>query len=104
MAFINNLLQFLNSEMKQPIPYQSFSQSWFHYLSFAFMIILAIFLSRNLRHATDNKVRKYLLIFSIILLSFEVYKQIIFHIKVDGDINGMHFHSNFVPLLCILLY
>lgn len=78
MTFINNLLQLLNSEMKRPIPYQSFSESWFHYLSFAFMMILAIFLSRNLKHATDRKVRKYLLVFSIVLLSFEIYKQVIF--------------------------
>lgn len=78
MTFINNLLQFLNGEMNQPVPYQSFSQSWFHYLSFALMIILTIFLARNLKQASEKKVRKYLLIFSIVLLSFEIYKQIIF--------------------------
>ncbi|MBU1094469.1 MAG: YwaF family protein [Firmicutes bacterium] len=78
MTIIEQVLQFLASEMNKPILYQDFSQSWFQYLSLLLMIILTVILVKHLKGASVVKVRKYLFIFSIILITFEIYKQIIF--------------------------
>ena len=78
MEFIQSFMQFLASEMTKPVPYQSFKESWFHYVSLVIVIIAAVVFSKILRNASEKRLRKFLLIFAIVLISFEVYKQLIF--------------------------
>lgn len=73
MSFFDKILEILNVKMTTPAPY-----GWFHLMMLVIIIALSIFMVAKFKNADDKKTRKILLIFSITLLVFEVYKQIIF--------------------------
>lgn len=81
MQFIINLL---NDQMKQPELYSSFKNSWFHYLFILLVVILTIIISKRMKNLSDQKLNKTLIVFSIILLLFEIYKQWIFTYQANA--------------------
>lgn len=78
MSLIEVIMSFLNGQMDRPIPYQSFQVSWFHYLALAIALIATVFAVIGLKNASDLKVKRVLLGFAGLLLTFELYKQLIF--------------------------
>ncbi|MFA5006926.1 MAG: hypothetical protein WC509_05635 [Candidatus Izemoplasmatales bacterium] len=78
MTTIDRIMQFLNGEMTRPVPYQSLSESWFHYLALAVAITAAVLAAISLRNGGEKRLRRFLLAFAALLLSFEAYKQLIF--------------------------
>jgi hypothetical protein len=70
--------------MREPEPYQSFAKGWFHYLSLALFIVLTIIFINRMRRMNKQNVNKLLIVFSIVLLIFEAYKQIIFTYQAQG--------------------
>lgn len=85
MSLIEMILSFLNGQMKTPVPYQSLSQSWFHYLALAIVSIATALAVYRLKNANDRQVRRFLLVFAGLLLSFEIYKQLIFSFQADWN-------------------
>jgi len=78
MTLLDRIMQFLNGDMARPVPYQSLSASWFHYLALAIAITAAVIAVKSLHHADEKKLRRFLLAFAGLLLTFEAYKQLIF--------------------------
>lgn len=80
-----HILELLNIEMNKPIAYESFGQSWFHYLSLLLTILLSLWSIKYLKHKSIKQVKAYMLVFSLILITFEIYKQIIFTYQNSWD-------------------
>lgn len=78
-----SILELLTKEMKEPMLYSSFANSWFHYLSLLVTVILVIWSIKYLNKKSVNDVRKYILVFALTLIGFELYKQIIFTYQND---------------------
>lgn len=76
-----NFLSFLKSTMNKPTLY-----GWFHLLCFALTIGVAVLLSIKLKNADDKKIRKFLLISSIIMICLEIYKQFIFSYSISDGV------------------
>jgi hypothetical protein len=72
------ILDLLSLEMKEPVAFQSLQESWFHYLALLLVIIMIIWSVKYFKNNEEIGIKKYLFIFSIILIVFEIYKQIIF--------------------------
>jgi len=85
MSIIDQIFTFLNGEMNRPVPYQSLAQSWFHYLALAIAVIAAVVAVKKMKNASDRQLRRFLLLFSGLLLSFEVYKQLIFSFQAGWN-------------------
>lgn len=99
------ILEFLSGEMNQPELYGSLSASWFHYLSIALVIIGSIMAITRLKGISEKKLNLVLIIFSVILLSFEVYKQLIFSYQADWSYQWYAFPFQFcsTPMYVSLL-
>lgn len=78
------LLDLLNSDMMKPEAYQSFSKSWFHYLSLVITLLVIIMLTRKFKVADDKKLKSILLVFGIMMIILEIYKQIIFTYQANA--------------------
>jgi hypothetical protein len=89
------IINILNDQMRQPQLYGSFKQSWFHYLFIALVVILSIVSVIRIRRMNDQKLDQTLIIFSMILLIFEVYKQFIFTYQSSGDYQWYAFPFQF---------
>lgn len=94
-SIIHHILEFLNTSMREPQPYASFSKGWFHYLSLALFVILTIILIRSMRKMNKQQVNRLLIGFSMVLLIFEVYKQIIFTYQAGGSYQWYAFPFQF---------
>lgn len=75
---MNAILDFLNRDMNKPEFYTNFRESWFHYLSLLLLIIGMFFAIKLMKRMSNKQLKKSLVIFSLILISFEIYKQLIF--------------------------
>lgn len=75
---MQTLLEFLNTQMNRPVMYGSFQESWFQYLSLFLFLATMITLTIRLRNANEKKIQRFLRTMAIILIVFEVYKQIDF--------------------------
>ena len=75
---LNAFFDFLNSQMPEPIAFSNLEESWFYYLSLVLVILGSVFLTLKFKKADDKKIKKYLLIISITMIAFEIYKQTIF--------------------------
>ena len=82
---MKEILEFLNANMNRPIPYGPLSQGWFHYASLALVIVGSIIAITRMKNMSDQKLKKVLLVFSLILIAFEVYKQVIFSYQSNWD-------------------
>jgi len=78
MTLLNQIMSFLNGEMTRPVPYLSLSESWFHYLALTIAVVASVVFSVLLKNANDRQIKRFILLFAGLLLSFEVYKQLIF--------------------------
>src|SRR5690554_2077986 len=78
------LLDLLNSDMMKPEAYQSFSKSWFHYLSLVITLLVIIMLTRKFKVADDKKLKSIILITGIVMIVLEIYKQIIFTYQANA--------------------
>lgn len=78
MSLLEQMMDFLNGEMARPMPYQSLALSWFHYLALTIAVLAAVIAVVRLKNADDRQLRRFLLVFAGLLLSFEAYKQLIF--------------------------
>lgn len=72
------ILDFLNKKMIKPKLYGSLSESWFFYLSFLIMIVLIIVAVIKMKNISEKKLNHLLRSFALILIGFEIYKQVIF--------------------------
>ncbi len=94
-SVIISILEFLNTSMKEPQPYASFSKGWFHYLSLALFVVVTIIIIRSMRHMNKQQLNRFLIGFSVVLLTFEVYKQIIFTYQAGGSYQWYAFPFQF---------
>jgi len=94
-SIIISILDFLNASMREPEPYQSFSKGWFHYLSLVLFVLATIILINHMRRMNQQQVNRLLIIFSIVLLIFEAYKQIIFTYQAHGSYQWYAFPFQF---------
>ncbi|MGD9901614.1 MAG: YwaF family protein [Spirochaetales bacterium] len=81
MNFFERILDFLDGQMATPTAY-----GWFHLMMLSIMIALAIFMVVKFRNADDKTNRKILLTFSIIMILFEIYKQLNFSYNGSTDV------------------
>lgn len=92
---MQSILEFLNGQMNQPQLYGSLSVSWFHYLSIILVILGSIMAVTRLKGISEKKLNRVLIIFSAILLTFEVYKQIIFSYQASWSYQWYAFPFQF---------
>jgi hypothetical protein len=102
---IENILQWLSGTMPTPVPYQSFEQSWFHYLACIIIIIFSYISFRYIKNGSPQRVKKYVLIIGIILLTFEAYKQLIMNYQAGWSYQWYIFPFQFcsTPMYVALL-
>jgi len=70
--------------MTKPVAYTSFETSWFHWLSLIILIATTVFLIKYFKKGTEKQIKKVILISGIIMVIFEIYKQIIFNYDGTG--------------------
>ncbi|MBU1143027.1 MAG: YwaF family protein, partial [Firmicutes bacterium] len=92
---MNEILQFLNGEMNRPLPYGTLSEGWFHYLSLVLVIVASVIAITRMKNMSDKKLKKVLLIFAIILIVFEIYKQLIFSYQANWNYQWYAFPFQF---------
>jgi len=95
MTLLDQIMSFLDGEMARPVPYQSIDISWFHYLALTITLIATVIAAIRLKNANDLKIRRFLLSFSGLLLTFEVYKQLIFSFQANWDYQWYAFPFQF---------
>ncbi|AUD63136.1 hypothetical protein BK010_05870 [Tenericutes bacterium MO-XQ] len=99
------LLELLSLKMKEPVAFKSISESWFHYLALLIVVFMIIWSVRYFKSKDQEGIKKYLLIFAIILIAFEVYKQVIFTYQNDWTYRWYAFPYQFcsIPMYVSLL-
>ena len=88
-------LEFLNGQMNQPELYGSFKASWFHYLALLLVCFGSVMAITRMKDISEKKLNRILMIFSITLVLFEVYKQVIFTYQAAGDYQWYAFPFQF---------
>lgn len=78
MTWLDQLMSILNGQMTRPVPYGSLAESWFHYLALIVSIVATIVSLKYLKNGSEKRLKRFLLGYAIFLLSFELYKQLIF--------------------------
>lgn len=81
MNYFERLLIFLDANMKQPVSY-----GWFHWLFLILTIIILVVIFFRYRNFDNRQIKRILLIYAIITLSLEVYKQINFSFNYDATL------------------
>lgn len=92
---MNALLEFLNGQMNQPEFYGSIQTSWFHYIAMILVILGSIISIKRLKGVDEKKLNRVLIIFSITLLAFELYKQLIFSYQANWNYQWYAFPFQF---------
>lgn len=77
--FFEKILHSLSGTMETPSNY-----GWFHLMFFAIVIAVTVLLCVRFKNADDKTFRRIILISWLIILSFEIYKQIIYSFEYDG--------------------
>lgn len=77
--FLGRVLEILDSDMKTPTMY-----GWFHILSLAIMCLVIFLLCKHFKNPDKKTVRKIILIFSLISIALEIYKQVNYTFSYDG--------------------
>ena len=95
MTLLDQIMSFLDEEMTRPVPYQSIDISWFHYLALTITLLATVIAVIRLKNANDIQIRRFLLSFSGLLLTFEVYKQLIFSFQANWDYQWYAFPFQF---------
>lgn len=81
MSGIEKVIDFLEGEMTTPVSY-----GWFHFLFVAIIIALTVFLCIKYKDADDKTVNTISLIAWLIILLFEIYKQVVFSFENEGGV------------------
>ena len=92
---MQSLLEFLNGEMNQPQIYGNITQSWFQYVSIILVVIGSIMSVTRLKGIDEKKLNRVLIIFSSILIVFEIYKQVIFSYQTNWSYQWYAFPFQF---------
>src|SRR3989339_450005 len=92
---MQNLLEFLNGQMNQPQLYGDLSVSWFHYLSLILVILGSVIAITRMKEIPVKKLNLILIIFSGILILFEIYKQLIFSYQASWSYQWYAFPFQF---------
>lgn len=80
MNAFEKFVTWLQGTMTQPTLY-----GWFHLMFFALLVVITVVVCIRLKNATDKQVKIVVLIYAIICLILEVYKQIIFSHSGNGE-------------------
>ncbi len=86
MNIFEKIVYFLSAEMEKPPLFGA----W-HLISLALALALAAFMVWKFKDCDDKALRRIFLIFWLVMLAFEVYKQIVFSMKSDGVTATWHF-------------
>ena len=78
MIFLNRLMALLNGDMNRPIPYQSFADSWFHYLALVLVVLATVVAVTRLKRGDDRGIRHFVLGVALVMIVLEIYKQLNF--------------------------
>ncbi len=89
------ILDFLNGEMNVPQLYGSIAESWFQYVSIILVVIGSVMSITRLKGINQKKLNRVLIIFSSILIVFEIYKQVIFSYQADWSYQWYAFPFQF---------
>ena len=79
MQTLGKILLFFDVKMEVPPMY-----GWFHILFLILPIVIAIILCKLRKHPDERFMRRLMLIVSVMVLIFEIYKQINYTFKYDG--------------------
>ena len=79
MNIFEEIVYFLRAEMERPVLFGA----W-HLVSLALAILLAAFMVWKFKDCSDKTLRRILLVFWVIIVLLEVYKQVVFSMKSDG--------------------
>ena len=79
LQFLGQIINILNLKMTTPTMY-----GWFHMLFFGLTVCGAVALCKCFKNPTHKTVRKILLVFSLVSLALEIYKQINYTFSYDG--------------------
>ena len=72
------LLDFLSTEMTRPIAYNNIESSWFQYLTLIVWLSLMVYAFLLSKRYHEEKATKAIFYVGLIILGFEVYKQVVF--------------------------
>ncbi|TVP85775.1 MAG: hypothetical protein EA375_03350 [Acholeplasmataceae bacterium] len=78
MAFLNRLMASLNGQMNRPVPYQGFAESWLHYLALVLVVLATVVAVTRLKRDDDRAIRHFVLGVALVMIVFEIYKQLNF--------------------------
>ncbi len=92
---LSAFFDFLNQDMPEPIAFSNLSESWFYYLSLVLVIVGSIFLALKFKKQDQKGIQRTILIISILLIAFEVYKQVIFAYSNNWHIRWYAFPFQF---------
>lgn len=81
MNAFEKILKILDARMTTPVPY-----GIFHLVSVVLIIGLTIFMCKKFHNPSDYTLRKILLIFSLIMIVLEIYKQLNFSYNHSNDV------------------
>ncbi|MEG1582186.1 MAG: YwaF family protein [Clostridia bacterium] len=88
MNAFENFLKLINIKMETPTPY-----GWFHFLWLAIMIIASIVVGVYAKKATQKQNKIFLISISLIMIAFEIYKQLSFSFNVDSGAWSYQWYS-----------
>lgn len=96
MNWIEKVINFLEGDMTTPISY-----GWFHLLFIFLIIALTVFLCIKYKDAGDRAVNLICLIAWIIMVVFELYKQIVFSFEFENGVSSWDYQWYAFPFqLC----
>lgn len=79
MHFLGRVINILDAQMTTPTMY-----GWFHLLFIVLIVICSIILCKRYKKPSQKTVQKILLIFSLVSIALEIYKQINYTFSYDG--------------------
>lgn len=85
MNIFNALLDLFELKMQEPIAYAPFEQSWFHYLALLLTVVYTVILTVRFRKSNNKGVKIILRNIGLALIIFEIYKQVVFTYRGDGN-------------------
>jgi hypothetical protein len=99
---MQQIIEFLDYKMKTPIAYESFSESWFHYLFLVLMFLMMFLGVKYARKTTTKELKKTLLLLGLLMIVLRYTNKLFLPLR-KTTISGMRFPSNFVQPQCICL-
>ena len=96
MNIFEKFIHFFAGTMTTPINF-----GVWHLISIAFVISTTIFICCTFKNCSDKTFRRIILVFWIVMLVLEVYKQVLFSYELNGKVGVWDFRWEFFPFqLC----